>query len=79
MKPGKLWGGRFTREVDRAMEAFSASIGFDWQLYEVDIRGSIAYAQALAKAGVLTRDEAETLVSGLQEVLADFCGGRFAS
>ncbi len=78
MDQGKLWGGRFAKGMDQAMEAFSASIGFDWQLYEVDIRGSIAYAKALAKAGIVTPGEAEALVSGLQEVLADFRAGRFA-
>ena len=52
---GKLWGGRFSVEMDKLMEQFNASIGFDWRLYKADVRGSQAYARALVAAGVLTK------------------------
>ena len=69
---GKLWGGRFRAQTDALMERFNASIGFDQRLYEADIRGSQAYARALAGAGVLTPAEAEQIVTGLEQVLQAF-------
>ena len=66
----KLWGGRFSDALDPLMEEFNASIGFDWRLWQADIRGSQAYARALARAGLLTEDEAAQIVSGL-ELVAD--------
>lgn len=74
---GKLWGARFERGTDQALEEFSRSIGFDQRLYAADIRGSMAYAKALARVGIIAQKEAEVLVAGLQEVLADFQAGRF--
>ena len=50
----KLWGGRFSDALDPLMEEFNASIGFDRRLWQVDIRGSQAYAHALARADLLT-------------------------
>lgn len=77
-RAGALWGGRYTGASDEQMWAFNASIGFDVRLAQVDIRGSMAYARALARAGVLTADEAATLVEGLGRVAAEFAEGRFA-
>lgn len=74
---GKLWGGRFSGETDALMKRFNDSIGFDIRLWDADIHGSIAYAGALARAGVITEDEAATLVRGLRQVHAEFAGGRF--
>ncbi len=55
----KLWGGRFRGELDPLMVELNNSIGFDRRLWDVDIRGSQAYARALARAGVITAGEAE--------------------
>jgi argininosuccinate lyase len=66
----KLWGGRFTGKTDPLMEAFNNSIGFDKRFWRVDIRGSIEYAKALSRAGILTVQEAATLESGLLKVRA---------
>jgi argininosuccinate lyase len=68
----KLWGGRFTGPTDSLVHQFNASIGFDVRLYSEDIRGSQAWARALAKAGVLAPDEAETIVRHLEEIRAEF-------
>jgi argininosuccinate lyase len=73
----KLWGGRFSGETDALMKQFNDSIDFDIRLWEADIRGSIAYADALAKAGVITKKEAATLVKGLNIVRAEFAAGTF--
>jgi len=72
----KLWGGRFTRETDSQVEAFNASIAFDSRLYRHDIQGSQAHARALVGAGLITPAEAQTLIQGLAEVLADLEQGR---
>ena len=73
----KLWGGRFSGETDPRMEAFNASIHFDQRLWRADIQASQAYAKALARAGILTPEEAETLVTGLEQVAQEWAQGRF--
>lgn len=73
-----LWGGRFDEPSDDDLRALNDSIGFDQRMYRQDIRGSIAYAKAIAAAGVITQQEAETLVDGLAQVLAEFEAGTFA-
>lgn len=73
----KLWGGRFTKETDPLMEAFSASIGFDRRLWAADIRGSIAYARALQRAGILSPQERDTLIRGLEEIAQELEAGNF--
>lgn len=69
----KLWGGRFTGKTDPLMEKFNNSIGFDKRLWRADITGSIAYAKALARCGILTTAEADSLVHGLGQVCGDAC------
>ena len=73
-----LWGGRFAKGMDKLLEQFNASIGFDQRMYAADIQGSIAYAHALEKVGHLTADEARAIVDGLNAVLAEFDAGTFA-
>ena len=73
-----LWGGRFSEPTDEDMRALQDSISFDKRMYREDIAGSIAYARAIAAAGVITTDEAETIVRGLEQVLAEFEAGTFA-
>ncbi len=65
----KLWGGRFKGEADAGFARFNASFGFDRRLIEADITGSLAHAEALAAAGILTRDEARQIEAGLTEIL----------
>jgi argininosuccinate lyase len=73
----KLWGGRFTEGPDALAARLNASIGFDWRLAEVDIRGSTAWAGALAAAGVLTGEEAQAIRAGLAAVLEEVRSGSF--
>ncbi|CAG8620412.1 4735_t:CDS:2 [Ambispora leptoticha] len=77
MTSAKLWGGRFTGAVDPLMDAFNASIHFDKRMYEADIRGSQAYAKALAKRGIITEQESTTLVTGLEKVLDEWRNNTF--
>ena len=72
-----LWGGRFSEPSDEDLRRLNDSIGFDRRLHREDIQGSVVYARALARAGVITPDEAETIVAGLGEVLAEFESGAF--
>jgi argininosuccinate lyase len=72
-----LWGGRFTQETDVLMRRFGDSIGFDRRLYAADIRGSIAYAGGLARAGLITAEERDQLTAGLEQVRAEFEAGTF--
>ncbi|PKK23604.1 argininosuccinate lyase-like, partial [Columba livia] len=67
----KLWGGRFSGSTDPVMEILNASITIDQRLAEVDIQGSMAYAKALEKAGILSKSELEKTLSGLEKVVTD--------
>ena len=73
----KLWGGRFSGDTDPLMDAFNASIDVDIRLWEADIRGSIAYARALHRAGILTEEERDRLILGLERIWGEFAEGTF--
>lgn len=73
----KLWGGRFAEGLDEIAARLNNSIGFDWRLVEADITGSLAWAKALAAAGVLSETEAQQIESGLRAVLAEVQDGTF--
>jgi len=74
----KLWGGTFNEPPDALAYRFNASLPFDQRLWDVDIRGSLAWAGALARAGVLSADEAEQIAAGLRRVQAEFAEDKFA-
>ncbi|KZV88311.1 putative ARG4-arginosuccinate lyase [Exidia glandulosa HHB12029] len=73
----KLWGGRFTGKTDPLMHAYNQSLRYDQRMWDADIRGSIAYAKALQKTGILTKDELEKMVKGLQAVGEEWKQGIF--
>lgn len=56
MKMAQLWGGRFTKETDKLVYNFNASISFDQKFYKQDIKGSMAHVKMLAKQGILTEE-----------------------
>lgn len=68
-KSGQLWGGRFTEKPDETFAEFNDSFRFDRRLFAADVRASIAHANGLARAGVLTADEAAAITGGLVEML----------
>ncbi len=72
----QLWGGRFTKETDRLVYAFNASIGFDRRLLLQDIEGSIVHAGMLGKQGIITEQEAEEITGGLVRILEDVESGK---
>ncbi|CRZ34767.1 argininosuccinate lyase [Herbinix hemicellulosilytica] len=71
----KLWGGRFTKETNQLVFNFNSSISFDQKFFRQDIGGSIAHAKMLAKQGIITDEEKELIVSGLQSILEDIENG----
>jgi argininosuccinate lyase len=78
-RPGaeKLWGGRFTEGTDPDAARFTASLGFDRRLWAHDIAGSLAWAGALGRAGLLSEDERRAIADGLERVRAEIQDGRF--
>lgn len=66
----KLWGGRFAESMDKLVESFNASIDVDKRLYESDIKGSQAHLEMMAKQGIISSEDAEILVQGLDTVKA---------
>lgn len=71
----KLWGGRFTKETNQLVHNFNASLPFDQKFYAQDIRGSIAHVTMLAKQGILTNEERDIIIKGLEEIQNDIASG----
>ncbi len=71
----QLWGGRFTKETDRLVYNFNASISFDKKFYKQDMQGSMAHVRMLAKQGILTKEEQDQILEGIQGILADVENG----
>ena len=69
--------GRFQKDADKTALAYSSSIHYDWRLYPYDIAGSIAHARMLAKQGIITEQEAETIIKGLNGIGEEITQGKF--
>ncbi|KAL9527209.1 putative argininosuccinate lyase [Sphaerulina musiva] len=74
---GKLWGGRFTGGTDPIMTQYNESIYFDRAFYSQDIRGSIAFARANTKVGLLTQEEFAAIEKGFEQVLQEWESNTF--
>ena len=72
----KLWAGRFGKATDSLVDDFHSSISFDQRLFEQDITGSIAHATMLGEQGIIPREDADTIVSGLKGILEDAKAGK---
>lgn len=73
----KPWGGRFSEGTAKSLEAFGASIQYDCRLYRHDIMGSKAHAKMLAAVGLITAEERDAILQGLDEIGAEIESGRF--
>ncbi len=73
----KLWKGRFTEKTAQVVERFTASIDVDKRLYRYDIEGSIAHCRMLAKTGIISEPDGDTLVQGLNQIRREIDAGRF--
>lgn len=71
----KLWGGRFTKEENRLVHNFNESLSFDQKLYRQDIRGSIAHITMLAKQGIVSGEDKDKIIDGLNGILEDIESG----
>ncbi len=71
----KLWGGRFTKETNELVHNFNASLSFDQTFFEEDIEGSIAHVKMLARQNILTEEEKDTIISGLEGICEDIKNG----
>lgn len=71
----KLWGGRFTKKTDQLVHNFNASISFDQKFFRQDIEGSIAHVTMLAKQGIISVTEKESIINGLSGILEDIING----
>ncbi len=72
----QLWGGRFTKETDKLVYQFNASISFDQKFFEEDIAGSKAHVTMLAKVGILTNSERDEIINGLDGIFFDVMDGK---
>jgi argininosuccinate lyase len=73
----QMWGGRFASGPDAIMEEINASIGFDKKLYAQDISGSKAHADMLAHQGIISAEDKEKIVHGLDTILSEIESGQF--
>lgn len=73
----KLWGGRFAETTAASVETFTESISYDWRLYRHDIMGSKAHARMLARQGLITDLERDTILQGLDDIKAEIEAGTF--
>ena len=67
----QLWGGRFTKSTDQLVYDFNASISFDRRFFHQDVEGSMAHVKMLAKQGIISEDEKEKIIHGLESIVAD--------
>ena len=74
---GALWGGRFSGGPTEAMAALSKSTHFDWVLAPYDVLASQAHARVLNRAGLLSDEDLETMLAGLQKLGEDVASGAF--
>ncbi|MBQ8910942.1 MAG: argininosuccinate lyase, partial [Clostridia bacterium] len=73
---GKMWAGRFEKELDKTADDFNSSIHFDCRMYKQDIEGSLAHAAMLEAKGILTAEERNAICEGLAGILADLESGK---
>ncbi len=69
-QPTKMWSGRFREPLNAAFESWQRSFPFDFRLYKLEVQASIAHAQTIAAAGILTPEELTKMIAGLLEVAA---------
>ncbi|MDD3766595.1 MAG: argininosuccinate lyase [Eubacteriales bacterium] len=72
----KLWGGRFSKSTDSAVDDFNSSIRFDSRMYAQDIKGSVAHCEMLGKQGIIPKEDADLIIKTLGEILEDIEAGK---
>ena len=74
----KLWAGRFSKDADKKTNDFNSSIAVDSRLFAEDIDGSVAHAAMLGAAGIISREDAETITAELQKIKDEIIRGELA-
>lgn len=77
MSKKQTWSDRFETSLHPAVAVFNASIGFDIELIEYDLTGSVAHAKMLAHTGIISSEEGEKLVQGLEQIRQEYRNGNF--
>ncbi|XDE64478.1 argininosuccinate lyase [Arthrospira platensis BEA 1257B] len=77
MTEAKTWSQRFEKALHPAIATFNASIGFDIELIEYDLTGSVAHAKMLVKTGIISPEEGQALVDGLETIRQEYRQGQF--
>jgi argininosuccinate lyase len=72
----KMWAGRTAGQTDSVADDFNSSISFDSRMYRQDITGSMAHAAMLGAKNIITKEEAQILIDGLDEILSDLESGK---
>jgi len=72
----KMWAGRFKKETDERVNSFNSSLPFDCRMYRHDIRGSIAHATMLCKQNIISVEDCESIINGLNGILIDIESGK---
>lgn len=75
---GKMWAGRFAKELDSVADDFNSSIHFDSRMYRQDIKGSVSHAEMLAKQGIISQEDCCLIIEGLEGILADLDSGELS-
>ena len=73
----KMWGGRFEQQTSEIMQEINQSISFDKKLYKQDIAGSIAHATMLETVGIINKNEATQIITGLEKIKIEIETGKF--
>jgi len=73
----KPWSGRFSEKTSSVVESFTESISFDYRLWKYDIEGSIAHAKMLGKHSIISREDSEKIMKGLEEIAKEIETGKF--
>ena len=71
----KMWAGRFAKALDSQADDFNSSIRFDSRMYKQDIKGSMAHAAMLSARGIISTDDADAIIAGLETILANITAG----
>jgi len=72
----KMWAGRFAGTLDKEADDFNSSISFDSKMYREDIRGSMAHAAMLSAQNIISVEDADKIIAGLEEILSDLDSGK---
>jgi argininosuccinate lyase len=75
----KVWGGRFTEDINEVVDTFNSSLYFDKRLYSQDIDGSTAHCRMLAKKGIIPEDEASVIINALAEIKREIERGEISA